>query len=81
MSGEYVKILGAERIKMEWIAPKSKRGESQRTEKGTVADEGEGEQHEVGQTEIIKENDRMCSNRASWWGWREDWKSCLEIQH
>lgn len=40
MSGEYVKILGAERIKMEWIAPKSKRGESQRTEKGTVAGAG-----------------------------------------
>lgn len=40
MSGEYVKILGAERIKMEWIAPKSKRGGSQRTEKGMVAGEG-----------------------------------------
>ena len=71
MSGEYVKILGAERIKMEWIAPKSKRCESQKQKREQWRVRGGGEQHEVGQTEIIKENekkkenDRMCSNRAS----------------
>lgn len=39
MSGEYVKILGAERIKMEWIAPKSK-GVKSKNRKGMVAGGG-----------------------------------------
>ena len=50
MSGEYVKILGAERIKMEWIAPKSKRCESQKQKREQWRVRGGGEQHEVGQT-------------------------------